>query len=218
VPGARYDGIAEWYDQVCAAGSFATDITVRLLGDGPGRLLDVGCGTGAHTASFPRHGWSVTGVDISADQLGLARKRGIEVVRADAASLPFEDTSFDAVVSMWTHTDFDDFGAVLGEIARVLRPGGAFVYVGGHPCFVGPHAIFAHARGVPELHPGYERGGRYTDAPGVIPEGLRARVGAVHVPLGPFVQAFLAAGFRLEHFEEAGEDEYPFMLAMRWRR
>ncbi len=215
---ARYDGIADWYDAVCAQSSFATDIALRLLDDRPGRLLDVGCGTGAHTAAFSRHGWEVTGVDLSSDQLRLARERGVDVVQADATALPFDDTSFDAVISMWTHTDIDDFGAAIREIARVLRSGGPFVYVGGHPCFVGPHAVFAGARGVPELHGGYLNGGRYSHAPGVVPDGLRAKVGAVHRQLGELVQAFLDGGFTLERFEEAGEDEYPFVLAQRWRR
>ena len=215
---ARYDGIADWYDATCAQSSFTTGIAVRLLGDPHGHLLDVGCGTGAHTVAFSRHGWDVTGADLSTDQLRLARERGVDVVQADATALPFDDASFDAVISMWTHTDIDDFGAAIGEIARVLRPGGPFVYVGGHPCFVGPHAVFAGALGVPELHGGYLRGGRYSTAPGVVPDGLRAKVGAVHRPLDELVQAFLDGGFTLERFEEAGADEYPFVVALRWRR
>lgn len=216
--GARYDGIAEWYDAVCARSSSTTAIALRLLGDGRGRLLDVGCGTGAHTVAFSRRGWNVTGIDVSSDQLRLARERGVDVVEANAAALPFDDASYDAAISMWTHTDIDDFAAALREIARVLRAGGAFVYVGGHPCFVGPHAVFAGARGVPELHSGYLHGGRYSKALGVVPEGLRAKVGAVHQPLGELVQGFLDAGFTLERFEEASEDEYPFVIALRWRR
>jgi SAM-dependent methyltransferase len=215
---ARYDGIAEWYDVTCAQSPFTTEIALRLLGEDRGRLLDVGCGTGAHTAAFSSHGWETTGVDLSTDQLRLARERGVDVVQGDATALPFGDSSFDAVISMWTHTDIDDFPAALGEIARVLRPGGAFVYVGGHPCFVGPHAVFAGAQGVPELHGGYRLGGRYSIAPGVVPDGLRAKVGAVHRPLGELVQSFLDAGFTLERFEEASADEYPFVVALRWRR
>jgi SAM-dependent methyltransferase len=214
---ARYDAVAEWYEREFT-GDRPGELAQRLLGDGPGRLIDVGCGGGRHDVTFALLGWHVTGIDISAEQLRFARKRGIDVVRADAAALPFDDALFDAAVSIWTHNDVEDFAAVVREIARVLRPGGPFVYVGGHPCFVGPHALFARARGVPELHPGYRRAGRYAEGPGVTPEGLRAKVGAVHVPLDLFMQAFLAAGLALEHFEEASEDEYPFMLAMRWRR
>ena len=218
---ARYDGIAEWYDATFVdseLGRTARDIVGELLGEGAGRLLDVGCGTGGHTTAFVDLGWTVTGVDISEDQLRLARARGVDVVRARAEELPFDETSFDAVVSMWTHTDVDDFPAELREIARVLRPGGRFVYLGAHPCFVGPHSRFIAAEGIPVLHPGYRSAGRYTEAPGTSPEGLRAKVGAVHLPLGAFVQAFLDAGFALDRFEEPVVREYPYLLALRCRR
>ena len=154
-------------------------------------------------------------MDISEDQLRLARERGVEVVQADVAELPFEEASFDAVVSMWTHTDVDDFAALLREVARVVRPGGPFVYVGAHPCFVGPHSLFIEAKGVPDLHPGYWTQGYYDDAPGISPSGLRAKVGAVHLPLGRFAQSFLDAGFQLERFEEVGERLYPPIIALR---
>jgi hypothetical protein len=107
---------------------------------------------------------------------------------------------------------------LLGELARVLRSGAPFVYIGAHPCFVGPHSRFFGATGVPELHGGYARAGRYDDGPAIRPEGLRARVGATHLPLGLFVQAFVDAGFALERFEELGSREYPYMVALRCRR
>lgn len=100
----------------------------------------------------------------------------------------------------------------------MLRPRAPFVYLGAHPCFVGPHSRFAAAEGVPVLHPGYRDARRYADAPGVSPEGLRARVGAAHLPLGSFVQSFLDAGLVLEAFHEPADREYPYKLAMRWRR
>jgi SAM-dependent methyltransferase len=218
---ARYDGVAEWYDRVFATGELAAeprDAALRLLGEPSGRLLDVGCGTGAHTAAFAEHGWEVLGVDLSEDQLRLARNRSLNVLQADAAELPFDDESFDAVVSMWTHTDVDDFSALLGEAARVLSRDRPFVYVGAHPCFVGPHSRFVEAEGVPELHHGYLQQGWYEDAPGISPTGLRAKVGAVHLPLGFFVQSFLDAGLRIEHFEELQTREYPYTVALRCRR
>jgi SAM-dependent methyltransferase len=216
---ARYDGLAEWYDRDFAGAGPARETALRLLGSGDGRLLDVGCGTGAHTAAFAGRGWQPVGVDISADQLHFARERGIEVVQADAASLPFSDGSFDAAVSMFTHTDVGDFATVTQEVARVLRDGGAFVYLGVHPCFVGPHSAFVDAIGVPQLHAGhYRRTERYVEAPGISPDGLRAKVGAAHLPLGLFMQTFVGAGFRLERFEEPETREFPYMVGLRWRR
>ncbi len=56
--------------------------------------------------------------------------------------------------------------------------------------------------------------------PGLSPTGLRARVGAVHLPLGELLQTFLAAGLVIERFEEPQLDdrEYPHWLALRARR
>jgi SAM-dependent methyltransferase len=215
---ARYDAVAEWYDEQLATsdlGIAGREIALRLLGEGPGRLLDVGCGGGSHMLAFAEAGWSPVGADVSEAQLALARARGCDVVNARAEELPFENVSFDAAVSMWTHTDVDDYAAALREVARVLRPGAPLVHVGVHPCFVGPHSEFVGGVGIPTLHPGYRTAGRYDEAPGISPTGLRARVGAVHVPLADLLQAFLDAGLRLERVEEAGTHEYPVPLAIR---
>ena len=142
----------------------------------------------------------------------------MELLQADATALPFPDAHFDAVVSMFSHTDVDDFRALVAEGARVLRPGGIFVYAGLHPCFIGPHSRFARAQGVPSLYPGYRGPRRYTDAPGWAPDGLRAKVGAVHLPLGELTQAFFDASLVLDWFEEHPEGEYPGRIALRARR
>ena len=219
---ARYDGLAEWYDReflTAASHPFGLDVATRLLGVPSGRLLDLGCGTGAHTVAFRDAGWNVTGVDLSEDMLRNAAMRGLDVVQADAAALPFADGSFDAAVSLFTHTDLDDFPAAVLEATRILRPGGPLVYVGLHPCFCGPHSRFVGAEGVPELHAGYLDEGPYgLEAPGVGSEGLRAKVGAVHLTLDSFLGCFLDAGLSLEIFEELENRPYPFMVATLWRR
>ncbi|HKN62784.1 MAG TPA: class I SAM-dependent methyltransferase [Gaiellaceae bacterium] len=219
---ARYDEVAGWYDATLSGDSpFAAmprATALRLLGTPAGRLLDIGCGGGSHTAAFAAEGWEPVGLDVSEAQLQLARGRGCEVVLGRAESLPFADASFDAAVSLWTHTDVDDWAAALREARRVVRPGGPLVYVGVHPCFVGPHSHFVEGRGVPELHPGwYRQRGRYAEAPGISPTGLRARVGATHLPLAEFLQAFLGAGFAPEHLEEPGAGDYPIAIALRCR-
>jgi SAM-dependent methyltransferase len=215
---ARYDGLAEWYEQFRPAlPEHELEALRRLLGRGSGRCLDLGCGTGVPTEVVAELGWSVVGVDISADLLGIARGRGLEVVEAPADALPFEDASYDAAVSFWTHTDIDEFPAAVAEVARVLRAGSPFVYMGVHPCFVGPHSLFLEAQGVPELSTGYRQTGRYDgSAFGVEnPDGVRVRVGAVHLTLHDLFAAFTEAGLRIERFEELGERDYPHIVALR---
>lgn len=219
--GARYDEVADWYEREFALSPIAGEArgpALRLLGPATGSLLDVGCGGGAHTAAFAEAGWRVTGVDESAEQLRYAQGRGVETVQADAAALPFDNESFDAAACVWLHTDAEDFDAIVREVARVLRGGAPFVYVGAHPCFIGPHSRFVGAEGAPILNPRYRETQRYFEGPAISPEGLRAKVGAVHMPLDAFLHAFLDAGLRLEHFEEPGPREFPHMVALRWRR
>jgi ubiquinone/menaquinone biosynthesis C-methylase UbiE len=219
---ARYDGIADWYDAEFQPepNAEAWETLVRLLGEGSGELIDVGCGTGAYGPGLAQLGWTVTGVDVSEDMLRRARAREVHTVQADAAALPFEDGSFDAAISVFTNTDIDDLAAVVREIVRVLRPDAPLVYLAVHPCFVGPHSVYDPESGAPTLHPGwYRHVGRYTEAPGIWrASGVRIRVGATHLPLGLFLQTFVDAGLRLERVEEPAEREYPFGLAFRWRR
>jgi SAM-dependent methyltransferase len=216
---ARYDGVVDWYEEFRPAlNEGEVDVLRRFLGRGRGRCLDLGCGTGVAIPEVAGLGWTVVGVDVSQAMLSRADAYGAELHQASAESLPFDDGSFDAAISLWLHTDVDDFPAVLGELARVLRPGAPFAYVGAHPCFVGPHSRFIAAEGIPILHPGYRRTGRYEAGPAIGPDGLRARVGATHLPLGLFLHAFTAAGFQIDDFEELGSREYPYEMALRCHR
>jgi len=223
--GARYDGLAGDYEAFMDEHSpyyrRAADALCRLLGPGPGRCLDLGCGSGHFIPLVSQLGWTITGVDLSRDQLEHARLRlhGVDLLLGDVTALPFEDESFDASYSTFTHTDFDDFAAAMQEARRVLRPGGSLVYVGNHPAFVG--ATQEHLEtGVPRLHPGYRRAGRWeaAEAPGATPAGWRARVGSfVHLPLGPFLEAF--RGLALVAAEELEDgSEYPKTIALAWRK
>jgi SAM-dependent methyltransferase len=225
MPTAHYDGVAAWYEEQFGPDPApeVVDVVERLAGHGPGTCLDVGCGTGFHLPLLHELGWALTGVELSADQLHFARGRAdnyAELLQADAAHLPFANDSFDLVFSAFTHTDMDDFAAVVHEAARVLTPAGRFVYLGVHPCFVGPHSQFVEAKGVPVLHPGYHVRGRYTEAPGISPAGLRRKVGAVHMTLDELLRTFLDAGLRIDAFAETTSPHriYPHWLALRAAR
>jgi SAM-dependent methyltransferase len=218
---AHYEGLSDEYatfmDDQSPYYLTAADALRRLLGPGPGRCLDLGCGIGHFIPIATALGWTVTGVDVSEDQLRHARERlaGTELVLADATELPFPEATFDAAYSTFTHTDFDDFAGAIREARRALRPGGRLVYVGNHPCFVG--ATQEHLEeGPPRLHPGYRRAGRWSAeaAPGAAATGWRARLGSfVHLPLAPFLTAF--AGLTLLAAEELEDGfEYPKTIAL----
>ncbi|PZR64004.1 MAG: class I SAM-dependent methyltransferase [Chloroflexi bacterium] len=213
-PAARYDGFAEWYDaNIGPYAEAAGREMLELLGPGPGRCLDLGCGTGINLNRLTDADWSVTGVDLSADQLRLARQRaaqGIELIQADATDLPFQAGTFDAVACSLLHTDVEDFGAVCREAARVLRPGGRLAYVGVHPCFIGPFARNPPGE-PPELHPGYRNTAWTTDG---FSDGIRRRAGARHVPLAELLNAFLGAGLRLTKFVESGDEDFPVRIGI----
>jgi SAM-dependent methyltransferase len=118
-----------------------TEDEARLLGDvGGRRVLDVGCGGGQTTRWLAERGADVVGFDLSAEQLRLARAMGgARVVRADAEALPFADGTFDLACSAYGALPFvADSARVMREVARVLRPGGRWVFSVTHPfrwCF-----------------------------------------------------------------------------------
>ena len=220
-PPARYDGLANQYEafQELHAGYYrlAESALRELLGSGTGRCLDVGCGTGRFLRTLLELGWTAVGVDISADQLRIARTHApeAELVHCDAGALPFQDESFDASIWTFTHTDLDDFAAAVREIRRVLKPGARFVYVGNHPCFVGPTQEHVDT-GVPLLHPGYRRPGRWcaSEAPGTTPGGWRMQLRSfVHLPLSDFLTVF--AGWMIIEVRELDDGwEYPKTVAV----
>lgn len=110
---------------------------------GPSRdreVLDAGCGTGANLELLAEFG-RVTGVDLAAEALAHCRARGADrLVRASVLDLPFEDASFDLVLScdVLSEVGAPDDERGLAELARVLRPGGhlllrlpAYAWLGG---------------------------------------------------------------------------------------
>ena len=97
------------------------------------RVLDVATGTGAVALELVRqHGCSVVGIDRSPEMLAVARRRlaehglgtRIELHEGRAETLPFPDGSFDAVTVTYLLRYVDDPAAAIGELARVVRPGG----------------------------------------------------------------------------------------------
>jgi SAM-dependent methyltransferase len=130
----EYDLIAEWYASD-RSGSIGVAEALRAVAALPpgGRVLDLGCGNGLPiTDALVKAGYRVVGLDSSVRM--LERFRGnlptTPAVRGDARACPFADGVFDAAVSwgMVFHLPPADEGAVLANVARVLRPGAPFVF------------------------------------------------------------------------------------------
>lgn len=212
-PTAHYDGQAEWYDAFTANWADANWAPAAdLLGAGSGPCLEIGCGTARYAPVIRSTGRTYVGVDFSRDQLRIARTREPNVVHGDTARLPFADNAFPTVTAFWVSTDVDDFSAVVREAARVLTPGGLFVFYGVHPCFNGP-CIENRDDGALIIHPLYRQAGRHQSSPW-WGDGIRGHVGMSHVPLAEFFTAFIDAGLRLTRVVEPRDDPIPHVLAV----
>jgi ubiquinone/menaquinone biosynthesis C-methylase UbiE len=208
---ARYDGNADWYDETFSAShTEAAEAWFReCLGPGGGAVcLDVACGTGRSGRVLRETGYRALGFDISADQLRFARPRLAAAVRADARRLPVPDACADVATGMYFQTDTEDFAAVVREVARCLRPGGRFAYLGVHPCYVGPFVYRLDEQRDQSLTftPGYGTAasgpGGWADRGSGDGSKIGGRVGFHHKTLASFLQAFMDAGLTLRAVRE----------------
>lgn len=98
------------------------------------RVLEVGCGHGGGASYLVRtfHPASYTGLDLNPDGIEYCRSRhkleGLDFVQGNAEELPFDEESFDAVINIESSHLYPRFPRFLTEVARVLRPGGQFLY------------------------------------------------------------------------------------------
>ena len=119
-----FDAIAE---RIWGVGE---DLVSRVGVNEGDRVLDVACGTGNAAIPAAAAGGEVTGLDITPELFEDARRRAgdagveLELVEGDAQDMPFEDQSFDVVVSTFGCMFAPDHKRAAGEIARVLKPGG----------------------------------------------------------------------------------------------
>lgn len=103
---------------------------------GPGKkILDMGCGAGFDLNFFGSQGLSLYGFDASEEMVKLSKMRNKEadIKLGKFDQIPFESNFFDFVVSKWAIQTASDIDPIYKEVLRVLKPGGEFVFLAGHP-------------------------------------------------------------------------------------
>lgn len=130
----------------------------KFLGRRPSTVLDLGCGTGNHDLLLARRGYEVTGLELSREQLTIARRKAkavglrIRFVQGDMRSFEFGRT-FDAALCMFGGfghlLDAEDVLSCLASLRRNLRPDGIFIFEFWHALGVrpSPHQTWLHKVG-----------------------------------------------------------------------
>lgn len=203
---STWSDIASWYDDLLTQGSGPHETAVKslldLLPDLEGStVLDVACGQGLATRAIAAAGAAtVVGVDSAKSMLEIARERTpdapIDWRVGDAERLQTCPTgSFDGVTCQLGLMDIADLDRALHAIRRVLKTGGWFVFVIGHPCFLAPDAVtIAGDDGRParSIARYFEQGFWKSSNP----NGIRGRAGNYHRPLSVYLNSVRAAGFQ----------------------
>lgn len=169
------------------------------------RVLDLGCGEGQIARQCIRAGSGfVAGVDSSRNQIAEAVRRGggPRYLSADAADLPFAHRVFDAAVACLVFEHLDRLDDAIGEVARVVRPGGRFVLFLNHPLIQTPGSgwIDDQILDPPEQ---YWRIGPYLDEDRRVEEvDHGVRLVFHHRPMSRYVNALAETGLHVERMLE----------------
>ncbi len=167
-------------------------------------VLDVGTGEGQLARALADVGVSTVGIDLFPRQIATAVERGGGPAYglATATAIPLADRSIDAAVACLVFEHIDDVDAAINEIARVLRPGGIFLFLLNHPLLQTPDSGWVDDR-VLDPPDQYWRIGNYLSEAVTVEEvGKGVFVKFVHRPLHRYLNAVADAGMRLDWMDE----------------
>jgi 2-polyprenyl-3-methyl-5-hydroxy-6-metoxy-1,4-benzoquinol methylase len=214
--GSTYDDVAAEYEEWVGA-ELVDPTFAELVGDIAGQeVCAVACGQGREARYLATRGAAVTGVDLSENLLAIGRRHeqadplGISYQHGDAHSLEgLASGSFDGVVCYHALMDIPRLDSALQSIARVLRPGGWFVFSITHPCFKTPATgdLVDHVDGSVRRTVGRYFAEGYWDGPGRHRNALP--VGAYHRTLSTYVNALTHAGLVIDQLREPPLDHQP---------
>lgn len=199
---------------------FHRDLFLPLL-PAPGALtLDIGCGEGRLSRLMAAAGHRVVGIDASPTLAAAAREASpaTPVALADAAALPLPDGCADLAVAFMSLQDVDDMPAAVGEIARVLVPGGRLCLATVHPL----NSAGAFRSQEPDsefvLDGSYLESHRYADRS--ERDDLRMTFHSWHHPLTTYTRALERSGLLIEAVREPAvpEDSLRAESSRRWQR
>ena len=170
---------------------------------GSSAVLDVGTGEGQIARLAKRNGTArVVGVDPTWTQVVEAHRRGggPAYSRASAHNLPFGSESFDAVVACLVFEHIDDVDVAIAEVARVLRPGGRFLFFLNHPLLQTPGSGWIDDHILEEQ---YWRVGPYLRNDSTIEEvAPGVNLPFMHRPLSRYVQVMGEVGLLIDDMDE----------------
>jgi ubiquinone/menaquinone biosynthesis C-methylase UbiE len=212
-----WEPVAKWYGKhLKEEDTYQSEVifpgALRLLAPKRGgKYLDIACGEGSFVRAVAAAGGEVTGFDISSTLIKQAENKKIQrasfrVGNAKDFARYFDANSFDGASCNLALQNISELGAVIGDAAKVLKPGGSFVFVLNHPMFRIPRQTgwgWDEGRSLQ-----YRRMDAYL-TPNEIPivanpgKGQKSEVTySFHRPLETYVKELSKAGFAIDALEE----------------
>jgi SAM-dependent methyltransferase len=171
---------------------------------GARRVLDVGCGDGQVSRVAAAAGADlVVGIDPTWNCVTVARQRGrAHFTQASAASLPFADGTFDAVVACLVFEHVTEVDAAIAEVARVLCTGGRFCFFLNHPLLQTPNSGWIDDQILDPPEQYWRIGAYLTEDVSLQEVEKNVYIPFVHRPLSRYVNAMADQGMLIERMVE----------------